>query len=80
MLYFSLLERGPPIGSHGIRDKAFLSHGMRDSQKNSCDTGFEKLKGFGIMPEIDMGYGKEPFFLMGYGIDLCSGTKYFNLH
>ena len=25
--------KGPPIGFHGIRDKAFLSHGIRDSQK-----------------------------------------------
>ena len=32
------------------------------------------------MPKIDTEYEKEPFFLVGYKIDLCSGTKYSNLH
>ena len=27
--------RGPPIGFHGIRDKAFLSHGIQDLLKKS---------------------------------------------
>ena len=53
---------------------------MRFAKKLSHDIGFEKLTGCGIMPKIDTGYRKEPFFLVGYGIDLCSRSKYSNLH
>ena len=27
-----------------------------------------------MMPKINTGYGMEPFFLVGYRIDLCYGT------
>ena len=49
-------------------------------KKLSQDTGFENMTGCGIWPNINTGYEKELLFLVAYGIDFCSETKYSNLH
>ena len=56
---------GLRIGFHGIRGKAFLSHGIRDLQK--ILTGYRIWNADGMRDDakIITGYGKELFLLVG---------------
>ena len=58
--------------------KTFLSHGIQDFiKKISRDTGSRKYAGCGIMPKINTGYGKEPFFWWDTGFTYATGHQKF---
>ena len=70
-----LIVGAPNRVSRDTRKGFFKPRDTGFVKKISQDTGLIKLTGCGIMPKINTGYGKEPFFWRDTGLIYATGHQ-----